>query len=72
MDTLRYFSRSYADARERLYRCAYSAGGEVAMPHVMVDRRGAGGEELATDVVRFGPKDAEAVEIGRASGRERV
>jgi len=57
-----YFSRSYGEARERFRRCAYAAGGDVAPPFMMANR-GAQGEELSTDIVRFGPKDAGAVVV---------
>lgn len=54
------FSRDYADARTRFTEAAKAAG-LVIDSHANPIARGAKGEELTMDVVRIGPKDAEAV-----------
>jgi hypothetical protein len=53
-----YFSVSYAEAR-RSFLDAANAGGAAVESHVNPNAKGTNGEELATDVARFGSSDAE-------------
>jgi hypothetical protein len=55
-----FFSRDYADARRRFTEAAKAAG---FTPERFINPKvkGPKGEELSTEVVRIGPKDAEAV-----------
>jgi len=55
-----YFSRTYADARSRFVEAARAAGVGPAR-HVNPNGKGPGGEELSTDVARFGTAAAENV-----------
>lgn len=55
-----FFSRDYADARRRFTEAAQAAG-FTPERHINPKSKGPGGEELSTDVVRIGPKPAEAV-----------
>ncbi len=54
----RYFSATYAEARGKFLDAA-RAGGAVIESYVNPNAKGANGEELATDVARFGDSDAE-------------
>jgi Protein of unknown function (DUF2817) len=56
-DVARHFAQSYAEARSKFLAAAESAGLDVSS-HVH-PLRGRDGEELAMDVVRDGPPDAE-------------
>jgi hypothetical protein len=58
MGIRQYFSTTYADAR-RMFLAAAAAGGAAIESHVNPNAKGADGEELATDVARFGCMDAE-------------
>src|SRR5690606_13074263 len=59
MDHARYFSRDFAEARERFRDLARRHGLEVeTYPH---PERGPDGGDLSADVTRIGPADAEAV-----------
>ncbi len=53
-----YFSATYAEARRKFFDAA-RAGGAAIESHVNPNAKGADGEELATDVARFGDRDAE-------------
>jgi hypothetical protein len=55
-----FFSRNYADARQRFTEAAKSAG-VTPQRHVNAAVKGPNGEELSTDVARFGPASADAV-----------
>jgi hypothetical protein len=55
-----FFSRDYADARKRFTEAAKAAGVDPAR-HVNANVKGPGGEELSTEVARFGPAPAEKV-----------
>ncbi len=58
----KYFSTSYAEARQKFLEASRSAGGAVEA-HVNANAKGVEGEELALDAVRFGDRDAEALFI---------
>ena len=59
MDATRFFAQSYAEARGKFLAAADAAGLDVEThPHPM---RGRDGEELAMDVARVGPRDAQAL-----------
>jgi hypothetical protein len=51
-----YFSRDYAEARAKFLAVAETAGARLSA--YVNPQRGPAGEELATDVARFGPADA--------------
>lgn len=54
-----FFAQTYAEARAKFLAAAEGAGLDVhSRPHPM---RGQDGEELAMDIARFGPADAEAL-----------
>jgi Protein of unknown function (DUF2817) len=53
-----YFSATYAEARRQFLEAA-RAGGAIIDGDVNPNARGMSGEELATDVARFGDRDAE-------------
>lgn len=55
-----FFSRDYADARKRFTEAAKAAG-VTPVRHINPNGKGPGGEELSTEVVRFGPAAAENV-----------
>src|SRR5579863_1850544 len=55
-----YFSATYAEARRKFLEAA-SAGGAMIDSDVNPHARGVSGEELATDVARFGDMDAESL-----------
>jgi hypothetical protein len=55
-----FFSRDYADARKRFTEAAKAAGVTPAR-HINPNGKGPNGEELSTEVVRFGPAPAENV-----------
>lgn len=55
-----FFSRDYADARQRFTEAAKAAGVAPAR-HINPNGKGPGGEELSTEVARFGPAPAETV-----------
>ncbi len=55
-----YFSATYADARRRFTEAAKAAG-FAPERHINSKVKGPAGEELSTEVVRIGPKDAENV-----------
>lgn len=55
-----FFSDTYAEAREK-FRGAVKATGHAVTAHVHPDVKGPGGEELAMDVVWFGPREAAGV-----------
>lgn len=57
MNAAVYFSRDYAEARAKFIATAEAAGGTLGT-YVNPGARGPDGEELATDVARFGPADA--------------
>jgi len=57
-----YFSATYAEARQKFLQAARAADAAIEA-HVNPNASGAEGEELATDVARFGDKDAEALLI---------
>ncbi|MCW5770006.1 MAG: M14 family metallopeptidase [Rhodospirillaceae bacterium] len=54
------FSRTYADARRRFTDAAKGAGLAIDT-HINPNGKGPSGEELTTDVVRIGAKDADTV-----------
>ena len=54
------FARTYAEAREK-FLAAANARGLALDEYVLPDLAGADGETLATDVARFGPRDADRV-----------
>ncbi|MBG9389753.1 M14 family metallopeptidase [Caenimonas aquaedulcis] len=56
-----YFSSTYAQARSRFLQAAADAG--LAVEHRLHPEKGRDGEELAMDVVRDGPADAQALLI---------
>ena len=58
MGIRQYFSATYAEARRKFLEAA-RAGGAVVESHVNPNAKGTNGEELATDVARFGCMDAE-------------
>lgn len=64
-----HFSNSYAEARQRFLEAAKEAG--AAVNHHEHPLKGPGGETLATDVARLGPKDARYV-LGIGSGTHGV
>jgi Protein of unknown function (DUF2817) len=53
-----YFSATYAEARRKFLEAARAAGAAIES-HVNPNSKGPNGEELATDVARFGDMDAE-------------
>ena len=55
-----FFSRDYADARKR-FTGAAKAAGIAPVRHLNPNGKGPNGEELSTEVVRFGPAPAENV-----------
>jgi len=55
-----YFSSTYADARRRFTEAAEAAG-FTPERHINAKVKGPRGEDLSTEVVRIGPKDAENV-----------
>jgi hypothetical protein len=57
-----YFSATYAEARKKLLEAARAADAAIET-HVNRNASGAEGEELATDVARFGAMDAQALLI---------
>jgi hypothetical protein len=58
-DAARWFSQTYAEAREKFLATAEAAGLDVhSYPHPMLGRDG---EALAMDIARFGPANAKAV-----------
>ncbi|SMG52685.1 M14 family metallopeptidase [Paraburkholderia susongensis] len=57
MNPSSYFAPSYLNARQLYLRCAANLAAHVES-HVIPAQRGLEGEELATDVVRLGPKTA--------------
>jgi len=57
-----FFSATYAEARQKFLQAARAADAAIEA-HVNPNASGAEGEELATDVARFGDKDAEALLI---------
>jgi len=65
-----YFSANYADARRRFTEAAKAAG-STPERHINAKAKGPAGEELSTEVVRIGPKDAENV-IFASSGTHGV
>ena len=64
-----HFSRSYGEARQKFLAAAEAAG--AAIRHYVHPLKGPSGEELATDVARFGPLDASRV-LGIGSGTHGV
>jgi hypothetical protein len=58
MGIRQYFSATYAEARRKFLEAA-GAGGSAIESHVNPNAKGTNGEELATDVARFGGMDAE-------------
>ena len=58
MGVARYFSATYAEARAK-FMAAARAGGAFIESQVNPNAKGTSGEELATDVARFGDMDAE-------------
>ena len=58
----KYFSASYAEARQKFLETARTAGAAIET-HVNPNARGANGEELALDAARFGDRDAQALFI---------
>ena len=58
MGIRQYFSATYAEARRKFLEAA-GAGGSAIESHVNPNAKGTNGEELATDVARFGDMDAE-------------
>ena len=58
----KYFSASYAEARQKFLETARTAGAAIET-HVNPNARGAKGEELALDAARFGDRDAQALFI---------
>ena len=60
-----YFSATYAEARRKFLDAARAGGGAIES-HVNPNAKGANGEELATDVARFGDIDAENLFIACA------
>ncbi len=62
MNTLHFFSATYADARHKFLESA-GIGGAVIEGLINPNARGAEGEELALDVARFGAMDAESLLI---------
>ena len=60
LHTSDFFSTTYADARSRFTAAAEAAGCKVER-HINAKVKGPRGEELSTEVVRIGPKDAENV-----------
>jgi hypothetical protein len=65
----RHFSGSYGEARGKFLAAARSAG--AAIRHHLHPLKGPGGEELATDIARFGPENARHV-LGIGSGTHGV
>jgi len=57
-----HFSATYPEARRKFLEAA-RAGGAVVESHVNPNAKGASGEELASDVARFGDIDAESLFI---------
>src|ERR1700692_3467344 len=55
-----YFSVTYAEARRKFLEAA-RAGGAAIESYVDPNAKGANGEELVTDVARFGNMDGEAL-----------
>jgi hypothetical protein len=55
-----YFSRDYSEARSKFRDAATRAGAQLAS-YVNPKVKGPNGEELATDVARLGPRDANRV-----------
>jgi len=64
-----YFSQSYGEARQRFLDAAKAAGATVN--HHVHPLTGPSGETLATDVARFGPREATRV-LGIGSGTHGV
>jgi hypothetical protein len=60
MAITQYFSAAYAEARQKFLVSA-RAGGAAIGSHVNPSVTGSSGEELATDVARFGESDAESL-----------
>lgn len=58
-DAARHFSQSYAQARDQFLLCASAAG--LAVRSHLMPVRGHDGEDLAMDVVREGPANADGV-----------
>ncbi len=58
MGITQYFSATYTEARRKFLEAA-RAGGAAIESHVNPNAKGTKGEELATDVARFGDMDAE-------------
>jgi hypothetical protein len=65
MGISQYFSATYAQARRKFLDAA-RAGGAAVESHVNPNTTGANGEDLATDVARFGAMDAENLFIACA------
>jgi hypothetical protein len=61
LSTINYFSSTYAEARIKFLETCAALG--LAVEHHIHPERGSKGEELATDVVRFGPENASHVLI---------
>lgn len=64
-----HFSRSYGEARQKFLAAAEAAG--AAIRHYVHPLKGPSGEELATDIARFGPLDAAHI-LGIGSGTHGV
>jgi Protein of unknown function (DUF2817) len=58
MSIAQHFSTTYAEARQKFVDAARAAGATIE-PYINPNAKGASGEELATDVARFGEPDAE-------------
>ena len=59
MNAINYFSTTYAEARIKFLETCAALG--LAVEHHIHPERGCEGEELATDVARFGPDNASHV-----------